>query len=207
MGDHASRGIRATGADRTKPQTALKWMGFRTIPGNREESWYSSDTDGWSVFPMKTFEAVYREHVQAVFRFALSVAGSKDRAEDLTSEAFLALLRNFADIDQSQLPAWLITVVRNRARDQWRRRVVEERHAMEVGARKPEAATPTLENWILEDPRLKPVHRTCLMLRYVHEMTRTEIASRLGLTETQVKGHLQYALTLLRKSFQTPVEP
>jgi DNA-directed RNA polymerase specialized sigma24 family protein len=88
---------------------------------------------------MATFEELYRQHVQAVFRFALSVAGKRDVAEDLTSEAFLALHR-------------------------------------------------------------KQVHRVCLALRYVQGMTRAEIAARTGLTEMQVKGHLQYALTLLRKA-------
>jgi DNA-directed RNA polymerase specialized sigma24 family protein len=44
------------------------------------------------------------------------------------------------------------------------------------------------------------VHRVCLALRYVQGMTRAEIAARTGLTEMQVKGHLQYALTLLRKA-------
>jgi RNA polymerase sigma-70 factor (ECF subfamily) len=47
---------------------------------------------------------------------------------------------------------------------------------------------------------LKPVHRACLILRYSHGMSRAEIAGHLGLTETQVRGHLQYALTLLRKA-------
>jgi DNA-directed RNA polymerase specialized sigma24 family protein len=31
-------------------------------------------------------------------------------------------------------------------------------------------------------------------------MTRAEIAQKTGLSETQVKGHLQYALKLLRKA-------
>ena len=57
---------------------------------------------------MGTFEDVYRTHVQTVFRFALSVAGRRELAEDLTSEAFLALYRNFDAIDQGQLPAWLL---------------------------------------------------------------------------------------------------
>jgi RNA polymerase sigma-70 factor (ECF subfamily) len=43
------------------------------------------------------------------------------------------------------------------------------------------------------------VHRACLILRYVHGLERTAIAARLGLTENQVKGHLQYAHQLLRK--------
>ena len=120
---------------------------------------------------MGAFEDLYRTHVQAVFRFALSVAGKKEVAEDLTSEAFLALYRNFDAIDQSQLPGWLLTVVRNRARDWWRRQSVEQKYAEQL-AEQPASDPPPLEGWILEDTSLKPVHRTCLMLRYVHGFTR-----------------------------------
>jgi RNA polymerase sigma-70 factor (ECF subfamily) len=152
---------------------------------------------------MKAFEDLYREHVQAVFRFAMSVVGRKETAEDLTSEAFLALYRNLDSIDQSRLPGWLLTVVRNRARDWWRREAVENRyveHQTEVDP--PAEPAPALEQWMMESSDLKPVHRTCVMLRYVHGMTRAEIAARTGLSETQVKGHLQYALVLLRKTFK-----
>ena len=151
---------------------------------------------------MGTFEDTYRTHVQAVFRFALSVSGRRDVAEDLTSEAFLALYRNFDKIDQSLLPGWLLTVVRNRARDWWRRQVVEQRHASEPPTN---AEAPALERWILDDPSLKPVHRACVMLRYVYGYSRAEIAEKTGLTELQVKGHLQYALTLLRKAYERPI--
>ena len=50
---------------------------------------------------------ILRQHVQAVFRFAMSITRRKEVAEDLTSEAFLALHREMASIDPSQLPAWL----------------------------------------------------------------------------------------------------
>ena len=36
----------------------------------------------------------------------------------------------------------------------------------------------------------------------VASMSRAEIASRVGLSETQVKGYLQYALELLRKTYK-----
>ena len=149
---------------------------------------------------MGSFEDLYRLHVQSVYRFARSIAGSREEAEDLTSEAFLALHRNLASIDQSMLPGWLLTVVRNRARDGWRRRVVEDRHREELRKAAP-APPPSLETWILEDADLKPVHRACLMLRYVQGMTRAEIATTTGLSEMQVKGHLQYALALLRRTY------
>jgi len=148
------------------------------------------------------FESLYRQHVQAVYRFALSITRRKDVAEDLTSEAFLALNRELASIDQSQLPAWLLTVVRNRARNLWRHQMVEERYAAEKAPLSPASAppAPAFEEWILEGAGLKPVHRLCVMLRFVSGMTRAEIATETGLTETQVKGHLQYALSLLRKA-------
>jgi RNA polymerase sigma-70 factor, ECF subfamily len=150
---------------------------------------------------MGTFEALYQRHVQAVFRFAMSVTGRRETAEDLTSEAFLALHRNLDAIDHSQLPGWLLTVVRNRARDLWRRQVVEQRYIESLANEAPSEAPP-MESWILDSADLKPIHRTCLMLRYVYGMTRAEIASKTGLSETQIKGHLQYGLSLLRKAFE-----
>jgi RNA polymerase sigma-70 factor (ECF subfamily) len=149
---------------------------------------------------MRAFEDLYREHVQAVFRFAMSVTGRKESAEDLTSEAFLALHRNLDSIDASRLPGWLLTVVRNRARDMWRHQEVEQRYAEQV-VQPVVVEPPDFERWIFEHADLKPVHRTCIMLRYVHGMARTEIAETMGLTETQVKGHLQYGLTLLRNAY------
>ena len=46
------------------------------------------------------------------------------------------------------------------------------------------------------------MHRACLILRYVHGMTREEISRRLALTDNQVKGHLQYSLTILRRELE-----
>jgi DNA-directed RNA polymerase specialized sigma24 family protein len=59
-----------------------------------------------------------------------------------------------------------------------------------------------LERWMFECEDLKPVHRTCLILRYVHGLGRAEIASTTGLSEMQVKGHLQYGVGLLRKIYK-----
>jgi|SRR5690349_2656632 len=152
---------------------------------------------------MKEFDEVYRAHVQAVFRFALRCVSNRALAEDLTAEAFLELYRHRETIDVDRLPAWLLTVVRNRARDHWRRQDVEQRHA--AGLRSTEAATDggsgsDFDRWLQETADLKNVHRMCLALRYVEGMTRAEIASATGLSEMQVKGYLQYALELLRKA-------
>jgi RNA polymerase sigma-70 factor (ECF subfamily) len=135
-------------------------------------------------------------------RYALRTVGNRELAEDITSEAFLELYRNLDTIDPARLPAWLFRVARNRAVDHWRKQAVEQRYAQEL---RPSEAAPQagldVETWLLREPSLKPVHRVCLILHFVHGMTRAEIGQRIELSEVKVKGHLQYALQLLRKAW------
>jgi RNA polymerase sigma factor (sigma-70 family) len=145
-------------------------------------------------------EAAYRRHFAVVFRFALSLTGRREAAEDLTAEAFLELQRRAATIRLDELPAWLFVVVRNRARDVWRHRLVEQRHAEWV-ARTHSASVPAAASahW-LHDSGLTPMQRVCLELHYVWGYTVHEIASTLGRSHGQVKGQLQRALRHLRET-------
>ena len=147
---------------------------------------------------MGEFDEIYGKHAAAVFRYALRCVGRRDVAEDITSEVFLALYRNMTAVDTSQLPAWLFAVAKNKAADFWRRADVEQRYRESLPSNET-AWEPSLERWLRDSDALKPVHRACLILRYVHGMTREEIARRLALTDNQVKGHLQYTLTILRR--------
>lgn len=150
---------------------------------------------------MGEFDEIYGKHAAAVFRYALRCVGRRDVAEDITSEVFLALYRNMAAVDTSQLPAWLFAVAKNKAADYWRRADVEQRYREGLPAHDT-SWEPSLERWLRDCSALKPVHRACLILRYVHGMTRDEISRRLALTDNQVKGHLQYALTILRREVE-----
>ena len=152
---------------------------------------------------MEGFEELYRQHFKAVFRFAVRVVGRRDVAEEVTADAFIALWRTIDTIDASQLPGWLYTVVRNRATDYWRRAGVEQRYLAGLDPEPTVAANRlAFREWLDSAPSLKPIHRAILILRYAHGYERSEIASRLGLTETQVKGHLQYSQKLLRKELR-----
>jgi RNA polymerase sigma-70 factor (ECF subfamily) len=150
---------------------------------------------------MGDFDDIYGKYAAAVFRYSLKCVGRRDLAEDITSEVFLELHRHLATIEIAELPAWLFVVAKHRAVDYWRRSEVEQRYLQTLPP--PETTwEPSLESWLRETKSLKAVHRACLILRYVHGLARNEIARELGLTENQVKGHLQYALTLLRKTFE-----
>lgn len=151
---------------------------------------------------MRGFEIIYRQHRDAVLRFAMRCVGRQDIAEEITADAFLKLHQNWQAIDTERLPGWLLTVVKNSAADYWRRVELERRY---VAEERPLARQRVQEPWstLFEAAALKPVHRICLTLRYVHEMTVAEIAAYLGLSEMQVKGHLQYSRGLLRKQYST----
>lgn len=157
----------------------------------------------------RALETAYRLHATAVYRFAVRCVSRRELAEDLTSDAFLALQRNLDRVELDQLPSWLFRVVKNRAIDLWRREKVERRYAERPELRVPEAveAEPApVPAALLESRALKPIHRLCLTLRYVQGMSRAEVASQLGLSETQVKGHIQYARELLRRELEGRAE-
>jgi RNA polymerase sigma-70 factor (ECF subfamily) len=168
--------------------------------GSRLSSPRCSIAQASPVFTMTAFEDLYTEHVSAVFRFSLHCVGRRDVAEDITSEAFLALYRHLDRIDPDQLPGWLFTVAKNRARDFWRHSEVEKRHANDIAAMTGGSQT-SLQDLLVEASWLKPIHRLCLLLRYVYGMSLSEIAAQIGQSEMQVKGHLQYGRKLLREKY------
>jgi RNA polymerase sigma factor (sigma-70 family) len=148
---------------------------------------------------MEAFDDVYRRHLPVVLRAAARVVGRRDVAEEITADAFLELYRQFDRIELDRLPGWLLTVVRNRGIDYWRKQQTERLFSKDVPGGEPASEPESPSAGLFLHPALKPIHRVCLILRYEHGLSREEIGRRLGLTDTQVRGHLQYALTLLRK--------
>lgn len=151
---------------------------------------------------MSRIEGLYEKYADMVFRYCLRQLGRRDLAEDITSEVFLVLHQKLEQVQDHQLPAWLFTVAKNKAVDYWRHEAVATRYEKSQ-SEPPESPEQGLsfEALLQQHKALKPVHRMCLILRYVHDLNRTEIAEQTGLSETQIKGHLQYALKLLRQSF------
>ena len=97
---------------------------------------------------------------------------------------FLTLFQSAETITNDQIPAWLFTVAKRRAADYWRRWYLEQRWAddtVESEIPAPSQAHPEIPfgDLLTRCPALKPVHRVCLILRFVHGMTREEIAALL----------------------------
>lgn len=146
---------------------------------------------------MRHFDVIYQKHLDKVLRFATRRVGRPDIAEELTADAFLQLYLHWDAIDVDRLPAWLFTVVTNRAVDYFRHEASEKRF---LNSTERLATCHALEDTLLFDSRaLNGLHRTCLRLRYIHEMSVDDIADHVGSTPVRVKGHLQYARQILRR--------
>ena len=87
-------------------------------------------------------ESLYRTHAEAVFRYAFRLVGNRELAEDITGEAFLEFYRNQESVQAERLPAWLFTVVKNRAVDYWRKCNSERNY---LGSLKEPATSPEAE--------------------------------------------------------------
>ena len=161
----------------------------------------SSDATPPPVYGSEEFDFIYREHSGRVFRQAYKSVGQREAAEDITSDTFLTLYRVPERLASERLLPWLLTVARNLAMDYWRRRSVEDRHRQTITEPVVAPETSHVES-LFDDPALKPEHRSCLLLRYVHGLERSEIAARLGLSENQVKSALQYGLVILRRTLE-----
>jgi RNA polymerase sigma-70 factor (ECF subfamily) len=155
-----------------------------------------------------SFDDLYKTYAGPVYRVCLRAVSRREVAEELTSEVFLALHQSWTKLSPEQLPAWLFTVAKRRAADYWRHHYVEESW---VSAQVEEINCPQFEyplaDLLARCTALKPIHRVCITLRFSQGMSRSEIAQQLTLSELQVKGHLQYALQLLRQQMLEKARP
>lgn len=63
---------------------------------------------------MESFEELYREYVQDVYRFSLSLCRNESLAEEITQETFFKALKGIKRFrGQCQLKTWLFQIARN----------------------------------------------------------------------------------------------
>lgn len=166
----------------------------------------------------EAFGELYRRFSRRVFGLCFHLLGSREDAEDATSEVFLKVRGAFHRYDSS-LPfgSWALGIATNHCLDRLRRRRREgrlfESEPEETIA--PATGLSPLAELLAEEDRSRLVHalaalpegyRIPLALRYHAEMSYAEIADRLGTTREQVGVSLFRAKERLRRAL-TPGSP
>ena len=63
---------------------------------------------------MKNFEEIYSEYYDTVFRYVLSLAGDRQRAEEITQESFFKALKSIGNFrGECKLSVWLCQIAKN----------------------------------------------------------------------------------------------
>jgi RNA polymerase sigma-70 factor (ECF subfamily) len=152
------------------------------------------------------FGEIYDRYIDTVFRYVYFRVGSRQLAEDLTSETFLRALRRIGSVTWQgrDLGAWLVTIARNLIADhyksgRYRLEVTtadmidadQEDHGLE--GRPESAVLERLTNATLLEAvkKLNPEQQECIVLRFLQGMSVTETAAAMGKNEGAIKA-LQY---------------
>lgn len=140
---------------------------------------------------------VYLAHYGQLAGWAGHLVGDRDLGHDLTTEAFVRLVRRWQDVDDPR--PWLYATVANLAKDHWRKRGREaaayERMHAGAGERHLDVADPGADPADLISVRdavlsLPERLRSAVLLYYFADLSVAQVAHELGKSEGAVKRDL-----------------
>lgn len=151
-----------------------------------------------------TFEELLRRDGAAVERFVKYRVDSREDAEDILQETYLAAFRHFADLrDEAAFKPWLLQIARRKIADRFRAQpdtvpledVPEERFCLTDPGRD---AMPAVRDAV---ERLRERDRQILDLFYWQELTEAQISRRLHIPPGTVKSRLHAARRRFRAAY------
>jgi RNA polymerase sigma-70 factor (ECF subfamily) len=145
------------------------------------------------------FESFFTENYGSVVRALTLAFGSRDRAEDLSQEAFAQAFRRWKRVREMNEPVgWVYTVAVNRGSRNLRhdRRPVD----VSVAVRTSDLPATIANTMVLETAlaRLAPRQRTAVVLRYFADLPVKDIADAMGCSMGTVKATIHSALKKLQ---------
>lgn len=165
------------------------------------------ETDGDLIERIKAgdqlaLKTLYARHHVKIFRFAMRILRSESSAEDVVSEVFLDVWRRAANFEgRSEASTFLLSVARNKAYSQLRKRREDELDDEQAGQIEDSADTPEAalqkknKGEMLRAclSRLSPEHREVMDLVYYHDKSVEEVAEIVGIPEGTVKTRMFHA--------------
>ncbi len=154
------------------------------------------------------YESLFHREYPRMVALAYGITGNRWAAEELAQEACLRAYRSWDSISGYDKPgAWLRRVTINLSNSFIRRRVSElralERYVFNGVQPLADHSLEAKEFWeqVSSLPRRQ---REVIVLRYVDDLTTTEIADVLGISESSVRTHLQRGREMLASRLGGP---
>ena len=142
---------------------------------------------------------LFDAHHARLYRLARRLAGSKDEAQDLVQETFLRALRSPSSVPvgAASEEAWLVRVLVNICRDQWRRRASRSNLASRLNTGRTQLASSNAETALVARSTiwtalraLPPRRRAAIVLYELDGVGISDIARLLGVSPITVRWHL-----------------
>jgi len=158
-------------------------------------------THGRTALP--PFQIALDEHRDSLARFIAAAVGPSD-ADDILQETLIAALRAYPRLRaDSNVRAWLFTIARNKALDEYRSRARRPLPVAEPAGSAGSVALadgPDEELWSLVRD-LPPKQRAAVVLRFVNDLPHREIARVLECSEAAARRSLHEGLAKLREEY------
>ncbi|MCE7995260.1 MAG: RNA polymerase sigma-70 factor [Roseivirga sp.] len=155
------------------------------------------------------FSALFDRHYQRLFNYALKYTRDKELSEELVQETFVKLWEHIGEISQEahSIEAFLITTLKNKIIDSYRRKAVKDKHHELIGSRLETSAMPE-DHWDLInqiqsiqdalEPRTKEIFR----LSREELLPYKEIAQQCMVSVKTVESHISKALKAFREGLK-----
>jgi len=149
--------------------------------------------------PSTRLADLFDQHHQRLYRLARRLTGTREEAQDLVQETFLRVARSPRAVPPGPRSeeAWLVRVLVNVCRDEWRRkssrRRLDEKYQVTVGpvaTLNPEHALVAQSTIWRALQELAPRRRMALILYELDGIDMSEIARLLGVSAITVRWHL-----------------
>ena len=147
--------------------------------------------------PAERLAAMFDAHHQRLFRLARRLTPGAEEARDLVQETFLRAARAHQSIPPGNEEAWLVRVLVNIRRDEWRRDATKKRidpdgqaHSWSAGPSDHETALIAKTTVWRALEQLPPRRRAIIVMCELEGQTIPAIAQLLGVNAVTIRWHL-----------------
>lgn len=152
----------------------------------------------------RAFERFTQSRLERAYRLAGVILRDSYEAEDAVHDAAIQARLHWPNLrEQDRLDAWFDRILVNECRARLRRGKLRPLTIDAPDSIAPDALSAIGDREVLHSALacLDADHRIVVVLRYVADLTPTEIAARTGDREGTVKSRLHYALSALRAAY------